>query len=78
MTQPELKTVLDRLEFHAKEASAAARKATMEAFSGPRDAVGESEIQRNVAQAHRAAMDAHLLFLQCLRLLDHLNPEEEA
>ena len=73
MKPTELKEILSRLEFHVQEASAAARKATMEAFSGPRNAIGESEIQRNVAEAHRAAIEAHLLYLQCLKLIE--NPE---
>lgn len=72
MTRTELKALTDRVEFHAKEASLAARKATLDAFQGARSPVDDAQIQRNVAEANCAAVHASLLLLQCHRLIDSL------
>lgn len=77
MTTTELRSLLERVEFHAREAAHVAKQSTLASFTGTRDAVGESEIQRNVAQAHCAALQANFLLLKCHKLATSLELEEE-
>lgn len=70
--QNELNEIRSRLEFHAKEASLIARKATLESFGNSRNPVGNSEISKNVAAANCSAVEANFLYLKCLRMLESL------
>ena len=77
MTKAELETILARTKFHAQEAAQAARRATLESINGMRTPAEESEIQKNVATANCQAVEANLLFLQCVLFSKGLEVSEE-